>query len=84
MIIEKDKILHFVISFLLVNICSFFINLPITLVIVFIIGFIKELYDFFIFKRKDCLGDIIADILGIIYACIIIIFLKVLLFYLIL
>ena len=63
--IQKDKILHFIISFVLMFIAYYFVqNILISGVIVLAIGLFKEIVIDDIFGK----GDLIADIVGILLA----------------
>lgn len=74
--IQTDKILHFLVSFILILLFTLIFNLKLTIIIVFIIGIIKELYDYFVKKRNDCLEDLLANCCGIIMATIILWIIK--------
>ena len=63
--IELDKKLHFLVSLCLVLFFFFLIqNLLLSIIISFLIGLLKEIYDKY-FGSGFCWKDILADILGI-------------------
>ena len=62
--IAKDKQLHFLVSFNLVILFSLFFNLQNAVIITFIIGTVKEMYDYFVAGRSDCYEDLFANFIG--------------------
>lgn len=62
----SDKYVHFIVCMILVQLISLFIPVLHTMLIVFILGLCKEIFDS---KQKDDkfdIKDLLADILGII------------------
>lgn len=72
-----DKILHFVVSGLIVTGLSFYFDsILIPIVTTIGIGFLKEIYDHY-FRGGFDLQDFIADVLGVIVALFILSFYKI-------
>lgn len=65
MITQKDKQLHFFISFILViGLFFIFANIAYSVFIALLLGLLKELLDKYVLKGKFSYLDIVADVLG--------------------
>lgn len=67
--LQLDKILHFLVSLVLVVVLNLLIGLFWSVIIVALIGLLKEIYD----GRFFCWKDLLADFVGILFAIILII-----------
>ena len=65
--IQQDKILHFLVSFSLVIFLNLLLGLIPSIIISFIIGLLKEIYDKY-FGSGFCWKDLLADFIGILIA----------------
>lgn len=62
--LEKDKQQHFAVSFFLFIFICFFVNIGYALLLTFIVGLLKEVWDEF-YGSGFCLWDMVANFLGI-------------------
>ena len=65
---EWDKQMHLIVNYLIVLIMSMFTSVTVAIVTAFTISVLKELFDKFIKKTKFDIGDLVADVSGIMFA----------------
>ena len=72
--ISSDKYLHFIVCLILTQVLDkVSVDIPLTILIVFGIGVLKELFDKFIMKESFDLQDLEADAYGILVGIVILI-----------
>ena len=72
--ISSDKYLHFIVCLILTQVLGkVSVNIPLTILIVFGIGVLKELFDKFVMKESFDLQDLEADAYGILVGIVILI-----------
>lgn len=71
--ISSDKYLHFIVCMILTQVLGKVVDPTLTILIVFGIGVLKELFDKFIMKESFDLQDLEADAYGILVGIVILI-----------
>lgn len=69
----NDKLLHFIVSAIMVIVAQFVMPLIYAALLALLVGVVKELvYDKMLNRGKCSLADVIADIAGIVFACLLV------------